>query len=72
MQKTDYPTGNEMVLSCELDDVRYKGCFYSYSHVGKKSDGNSRKCEICGRPSEYCEIFRKWKNGDEIVVKLNN
>lgn len=72
VQKTDYPAGNEMVLSCELDDVRYIDVFIRIPSWAKNPTVTHGNVKYVARPGEYCEIYRKWKNGDEIVVKLNN
>lgn len=72
VQKTQYPAGNEMVITSELDDVRYMDVFIRIPAWAKNPTVIHGNVKYVARPGEYCEIFRKWKNGDEIVVKLNN
>lgn len=72
VQKTQYPAGNEMVLSSELGDVRYMDVFIRIPTWAKNPTVTHGNVKYVARPGEYCEIFRKWKNGDGIVVKLIN
>ena len=72
IQKTQYPAGNEMVLTSELSDVRYMDVFIRIPSWAKNPSVTHGNVKYVARPGEYCEIFRKWKNGDEIVVKLIN
>lgn len=72
IQKTQYPAGNEMVLTSELSDVRYMDVFIRIPSWAKDPSVTHGNVKYVARPGEYCEIFRKWKNGDEIVVKLIN
>lgn len=72
IQETDYPAGNEMTLKCESDDIRFLDVFIripSWAVNPKVTHGNVK---YVAHPGEYCEISRKWGNGDEIKVILKN
>jgi hypothetical protein len=71
-QHTGYPESNEMILSCECSDVRYLDVYIripGWAVNPKVTHGNVK---YVARPGEYCQISRKWKNGDEILVTLKN
>ena len=72
IQKTDYPSGNEMTLTCEVGDVRYMDVFIRIPSWAVNPTVTHGNVKYVARPGEYCEIYRKWNNGDEIEVKLKN
>ena len=72
MQKTEYPSGNEMILTCEVGDVRYMDVFIRIPSWAINPTVTHGNVKYVARPGEYCEISRKWKTGDEITVRLKN
>ena len=71
-QQTDYPLGNEMILTCEVGDVRYMDVFIRIPSWAVNPTVTHGNVKYVARPGEYCEIYRKWNNGDEIKVALKN
>jgi len=71
-QQTDYPLGNEMILTCEVGDVRYMDVFIRIPSWAVNPTVTHGNVKYVARPGEYCEIYRKWNNGDEIKVVLKN
>lgn len=72
IQQTDYPDGNEMILKSECGDLRFMDVFIripSWAVHPLVTHGNVK---YVANPGEYCEISRKWENGDEIRVVLKN
>jgi hypothetical protein len=72
VQETEFPKSNEITLRCETDDVRYLDIFIripEWAVNPKVSHGNVK---YVAHPGEYCQISRKWNDGDEIVVQLKN
>jgi len=70
--ETKYPESNEMTLTCKCDDVRYLDVFIripSWAVNPTVQHGNVKY--VC-HPGEYCQISRKWNDGDEIQVLLRN
>ena len=72
IQKTDYPLGNEMTLSCEVGDVRYMDVFIRIPSWAVNPTVTHGNVKYVAHPGEYCEIYRRWNNGDEIKVVLKN
>jgi len=72
IQQTDYPLGNEMILTCEVADVRYVDVFIRIPSWAVNPTVTHGNVKYVARPGEYCEIYRKWNNGDEIQVRLKN
>ena len=72
IQQTDYPLGNEMILICEVADVRYMDVFIRIPSWAVNPTVTHGNVKYVARPGEYCEIYRKWNNGDEIQVRLKN
>jgi len=72
IQRTDYPSGNEMTLTCEVGDVRYMDVFIRIPSWAVNPTVTHGNVKYVARPGEYCEIYRKWNNGDEIKVVLKN
>ena len=72
IQQTDYPLGNEMILSCDVADVRYMDVFIRIPSWAVNPTVTHGNVKYVAHPGEYCEIYRKWNNGDEIKVVLKN
>lgn len=72
IQETDYPAGTEMTLKCESDDIRFLDVFIRIPSWAVNPTVTHGNVKYVARPGEYCEIYRKWRNGDEIKVVLKN
>lgn len=72
IQKTDYPNGNEMTLKCECNDVRYLDLFIRIPAWAVNPTVALGNVKYVPHPGEYCQISRKWNDGDEIQVRLRN
>ncbi len=72
IQQTDYPLGNEMILTCEVADVRYMDVFIRIPAWAVNPTVTHGNVKYVAHPGQYCEIYRKWNNGDEIKVVLKN
>ncbi|MDP2335638.1 MAG: glycoside hydrolase family 127 protein [Bacteroidota bacterium] len=72
IQKTDYPKSNEMILKCECDDVRYLDLFIRIPAWAVNPTVTHGNVKYVPHPGEYCQISRKWNDGDEIQVRLKN
>ena len=72
IQQTSYPKSNEMILRVESGDVRYMDVFIRIPSWAVNPTVTHGNVKYVARPGEYCEIPRKWKNGDEINVSLVN
>lgn len=72
IQQTSYPKSNEMILRVESGDVRYMDVFIRIPLWAVNPTVTHGNVKYVARPGEYCEIPRKWKNGDQINVSLVN
>lgn len=72
IQQTNYPEGNEMTLRTECDDTRFMDVFIRIPSWAQNPTVQHGNVKYVARPGEYCEISRKWKDGDEILVRLKN
>ena len=72
IQQTNYPIGNEMSLICEVGDVRYMDVFIRIPSWAVNPTVTHGNVKYVAHPGEYCEISRKWYNGDKIEVSLKN
>ncbi len=72
IQKTTFPESNEMTLTCENEDVRYMDVFIRIPGWAIHPTVTHGNVKYVARPGEYCQISRKWKDGDEIRVMLKN
>jgi DUF1680 family protein len=72
IQQTDYPEGNEMILKCECGDVRFMDVYIRIPSWAVNPTVTHGNVKYVARPGEYCEISRKWENGDEVKVILKN
>lgn len=72
IQETNFPEGHEMTLKCELDDTRFMEVYIRIPSWAVNPTVTHGNVKYVPHPGEYCEISRKWKNGDEISVRLMN
>ncbi len=71
-QETKFPESNEIILSCECSDTRYLDVFIRIPEWAVNPTVNHGNVKYVARPGEYCQISRKWKNGDVFVIQLKN
>ena len=71
-QETNLPDGHEMLLRCEVDDTRYMDVYIRIPEWAVNPTVTHGNVKYVPHPGEYCEISRKWKDGDEISVSLMN
>lgn len=72
VQQTNYPESNEMTLKCESNDVRYLDVFIRIPEWAVNPTVTHGNVKYVAHPGEYCQISRKWNDGDEINVRLKN
>ena len=72
IQKTDFPESNEITLKCETDDVRYLDVFIRIPEWAVNPKVTHGNVKYVAHSGEYCQISRKWNDGDEIQVTLKN
>jgi hypothetical protein len=72
IQQTDYPSGNEITLKCECSDTRYLDVFIRIPEWAVNPTVTHGNVKYVARPGEYCQISRKWRDGDEIKIVLKN
>jgi hypothetical protein len=72
IQETNFPERNEMTLTCETNDVRYLDVFIRIPEWAVNPTVNHGNVKYVARPGEYCQISRKWKDGDEFKIVLKN
>ncbi|MFY9151002.1 MAG: hypothetical protein WAO52_03235 [Prolixibacteraceae bacterium] len=72
IQETDFPERHEMTLRCELEDIRYMEVYIRIPSWAVNPTVTHGNVKYVPHPGEYCEISRKWKDGDEISVRLIN
>jgi hypothetical protein len=72
IQETDFPLSNEMILKCETDDVRYLDVFIRIPFWAVNPTVTHGNVKYVAHPGEYCQISRKWNDGDLIRVVLKN
>ena len=72
IQQTNYPESNEMTLKCESNDVRYLDVFIRIPEWAVNPTVTHGNVKYVAHPGEYCQISRKWNDGDEIQVRLKN
>ena len=71
-QETKFPESNEIMLKCECSDTRYLDVFIRIPAWAANPTVNHGNVKYVARPGEYCQISRKWKNGDVFVIRLKN
>jgi Uncharacterized protein conserved in bacteria len=72
IQQTSFPESNEMTLSVETGDVRFLDVFIRIPSWAQNPTAQLGNVKFVANPGEYCEISRKWKNGDQIHISLKN
>lgn len=72
IQVTDFPESNEMTLKCECDDTRFLDVFIRIPSWAVNPTVSHGNVKYVARAGEYCEISRKWKDGDEFKIVLKN
>jgi hypothetical protein len=72
VQNTNYPQGNEMILSFETGDLRLLNVYIRIPSWAKNPKVSYGNIKYVANPGEYCEISKKWKMGDELIVSLKN
>ena len=72
IQETNFPASNEITLKCESNDVRYLDLFIRIPQWAVNPKVTHGNVKYVAYPGEYCEISRKWNDGDEIKIVLKN
>lgn len=72
IQETDFPASSEITLKCECSDVRYLDVFIRIPEWAVNPTVTHGNVKYVANPGEYCQIFRKWRNGDEFRIRLKN
>ncbi len=71
-QQTNFPESNEMILKCNVADKRFMSVFIRIPSWAKNPSVAYGNVKYVAHAGEYCEISRKWKDSDEILVSLKN
>jgi hypothetical protein len=71
-QRTNFPQSNVMTLSCETNDTRYLDVFIRIPEWAVNPTVEHGNVKYVAHPGEYCQISRKWKDKDELIVILKN
>ena len=72
IQETTYPKGNEMILKCECNDLRYMDVFIRIPSWAVNPSVTHGNIKYVARPGDYCQISKQWLTGDVIKVILRN
>lgn len=72
IQKTKYPLTNQIALFCECSDTRYLDVFIRIPEWAVNPTVTHGNVKYVARPGEYCQVSRKWRNGDEFLIALKN
>lgn len=72
IQETNYPKGNEMILKCEVNDLRYMDVFIRIPSWAVNPTVSYGIVKYVARAGEYSVISKKWEKGDEVRVVLRN
>ncbi len=72
IQETDYPKSNEMTLKCESNDVRFLDVFIRIPEWAINPTVSYGNVKYVAHPGEYCQVSRKWHDGDEFRIVLKN
>lgn len=72
IQKTEYQLTNEIALFCECSDTRYLDVFIRIPEWAVNPTVTHGNVKYVARPGEYCQVSRKWRDGDEFSIKLKN
>lgn len=72
IQETDFPESNEVILKCECSDTRYLNVFIRIPEWAVNPTVSHGNVKYVATPGEYCQVSRKWRDGDEFSIKLKN
>jgi hypothetical protein len=72
IQKTEYPLTNEIALICECSDTRYLDVFIRIPEWAVNPTVTHGNVKYVAHPGEYCQVSRKWENGDKFRIALKN
>lgn len=72
LQETSFPESNKIILKCESDDVRYLDVFIRIPEWAVNPTVSHGNVKYVAHAGEYCQISRKWQNGDEFQIVLKN
>lgn len=72
IQETVFPESNEITLKCETTDVRYLDVFIRIPEWAVNPKVLHGNVKYVAHPGEYCQISRKWNDGDIIQILLKN
>lgn len=72
IQQTSFPESNEIVLRAECGDTRFLSVYVRIPSWAQNPTVQHGNVKYLARPGEYCEISRKWKDGDQIDIRLKN
>jgi len=72
IQNTNYPRGNEMILTFETGDLRLMNVYIRIPSWAKNPKVSYGNVKYVANPGEYCEVSKKWKQGDELKISLMN
>jgi len=72
IQQTSFPESNEIALKAECGDTRFLSVYVRIPSWAQNPTVQHGNVKYVARPGEYCEISRKWKDGDQIDIRLKN
>jgi hypothetical protein len=72
IQDTKYPENAVIILKCESSDKRFLDVHIRIPSWAKNPTVTHGKVKYVARPGEYCQVMRKWGNGDEFLISLKN
>jgi hypothetical protein len=72
IQETQYPEHNVIILKCECSDKRFLDVNIRIPSWAENPTVTHGNVKYVARPGEYCQVVRKWRNGDEFLIVLKN
>jgi DUF1680 family protein len=60
----------EYTLTCECADTRFLDVMIRIPSRAVNPTVTHGLVKYVARPGEYCQITRKWKNGDKFIIRL--
>ncbi len=72
IQDTAYPESDAMTLRSVCNDKRFMDVYIRIPSWAVNPTVRYGNVKYVAHPGEYCQISRKWKDGDEISVDLKN
>lgn len=72
IQETKYPEHNVIILKCECSDKRFLDVNIRIPSWAENPTVTHGNVKYVARPGEYCQVVRKWRNGDEFLIVLKN